>query len=433
MRSKGFKKTAEVAGKIEVVSKGVKNTALELDSKYGNDGHRATRSSRPENVIVRARDSALPNIGARVFVDPLDGEKAVYACPVILKMGDPETGSLASTYVSDYLFPAYDNAIMQGVKYDVSGLFDESKFRAYHDHILKAIATYYFVSFQRSFSSDPNLNSRSFSVRDANIYGPGTEESLRVLRNRIQQYCVSPNLVSLMKWLFPIRSAGRTPNANLLQFCPDTSLLTAEDDDAISIILRTTISELTSADNKVSSLIGKIQPDWQIKLDHYTDVNANPEVDFNWFNVWVNFGIGRVEPEDNLPYDNMEYVLYNDNPNAICTTLSTIYDSTNTVWDPGLITPITSLSTGTYIIDDSTGMYIALAATSERILGAQRYYEYEQGTTPIDVITAIPESTAVVSNAIDTKPDVQSIMKYLFNLEVIQNNGLSSMRNLVKR
>lgn len=433
-RKSNYKRVADAASKVEVVSKGVKNTANELDSKFGNDGHRATRTARTRDVIVRERDSALPDLGARLFVDPLDGEKAVFACNIELEIGNPLTNSLGDSYIRDYLYPAYENAIIQGVKYDTSAVLSETKFREYHARIMHALSVYYFVSYQKAYVSNPNIVSKSLSVRDVNVYGPGVEESLKVMKNRLQQYHISPNLVKLMDWLFQIRTTGRTPNADLLQFCSDSSLLAAETDDTVSTVLRTAIANLTSDDNKVSSLIGKIQDGWKINVQHYTEMNGNPEIDFNWMNVWVNFGIERPSPINNLPYNSMDYMLFNDNPNSMCVALSTIYDSINLIWDPGLITPKSvTTETNVNIINDGLGTYSELGRNSERLLSAYRQYDYEQGSTSIDAVTAFPESLCVKSNAIDAKPDVQSVLKYLYNLEAIQTSGLTSMKHLVNR
>uniref|UniRef100_A0A2V0RH85 Capsid protein n=1 Tax=viral metagenome TaxID=1070528 RepID=A0A2V0RH85_9ZZZZ len=434
MRKKStFRKVADTAGKVEIVAKGVKNTASELDNSYGNDGHRATRSARPSGVIVRARDSILPDIGARIFVDPLDDEKTFIVQGISVNIGDPETGSIAATYIRDYVYPAYNNAIIQGVKYDTSGIITQAKLAAYHKHILSALAAYYFVSYQKAFISDSTNVSSSLNARDVNVYGPATEEALKVMRNRLQSYCVSPNMIKLMDWLFQLRPSSRTPNANLLQFCDDTNLITATDDDTLSVYLRQKLIDLDDDDGRVSSTLGKVQPDWQIRLQHYSEMNSNPSMDFNWLNIWMNFGVERPAPIDNLPYNSMKYVLSNDNPNAICTALATIYDSTNLVWDPGLVEPKTAITTNVYIANSVTGAMSDLVQTSSRLLGSWRYYDYVNGTTPIDIVEAMPESASVEINAIDLKPDTQSMLKFLYNLDTIQNSGISAMKNLVTR
>ena len=432
------KTVSKVASGVETAAEGVKSaagivsagarTVKESASKAGNYKHRATRNSkRPDGVITRRESTELPAVAARLFCNPLDDKKLVFGKPIQVHPAGLTTTTQIHDYFSNYVYAAYSTAIIQVVRYNLSTQFTEAQLRSYINQMSYFYFSYKAIAIQRAFMTDGETVSQRMNVRVQNLTLARVEQALKNAHFVLQQYVLPPKMFAMIDWLSDIYALGRTPNANIAQFITK-EIQAAPDAAALADILVTMSNTLTDDDRRISALLGKLFPSWRMKPKIYVDMSTNAKQDFNWLNVWFNMGYSNA-PDIN-PVNAMDYTLFNDNPNAMCTALSTLYNLPQAQWEPGLLSPeITASSLATCYIDDTTGLYTPMLATNPRVLGALRQMEYQPSVAGTFIGSeASPEAKTMELTIDDMTADSSTIMHDIYHVDEVVASSTNAVR-----
>lgn len=432
MIHKGAAAVETLAGKVEDRAGKVKNVAgavRQATRKRGrNSKHRATRAARPSGVIVRQESNALPDIAARIFVNPLANNKLLYGKPILVHPAGFNSGSLAEVYFDNYVYQAFATCVIQHVRYSLTNDFTLAQLRSYFNKLSAFYFTYRAIAIQRAFATNPESQSQRLNVRIQQVTLARVEQALKNAQFVLSQFVLPPRLAGMLDWLGNMYSLGRTPNANVAQFITP-EINTATNANELADILVAISTSLSADDRRLSGILGKVFPDWRLTPQLYIDMPDNTALDFNWLNVWYNMGINDggtfIDPRDI-----MEYVLFNDNPNAMCTALATMYETTTGQFEPDLIEPSpTPGSDYTGFVDDGTGLYVQMLPTNERLLGALRNREYQPVTPGTNISPeSAPEAKSITLERPDLEMDSASIMYNLFHIEDVINKSKDMRR-----
>uniref|UniRef100_A0A2V0RK77 Uncharacterized protein n=1 Tax=viral metagenome TaxID=1070528 RepID=A0A2V0RK77_9ZZZZ len=412
-------KASEIAGEVETVAGSIRTGAEAASKKLGNDKHRATRAARPRDVIVRSRNSALPDIASRAFVDPLNSFRFWAGQVTDFDPTGVSAGSIVSDRFDDYVFTSYLTAIIQAVKFDISGTFTNANLSAYFLCMTNVLRDYYVLAYQRNWMLDADVIGTALYKRNEVQYGEAVESQLRVAKHMLDQFVLPPALHEMIKWYSAIYPLTRGPSGNVVQFMRDT-YTTADTDADVAAALKTQVSSITTTDKIISSYLGKAFPSWRLKVTEYYDLTTNPELDFNYLNIWYNQGKLSTVPAENLPTDSVNYVLFNDNPNVMCTALSTIYDSSGAIWEPGFIEPYgTNLNSSIWFYNATTGNNTVITRADPALLAINRHMDFDDVDSAYT--SAIPQPKAVSMTPGDLKADATSALLYLFHVDEVES------------
>jgi hypothetical protein len=415
-----LKTTADVAGKVEEVSGSVKRGARHLESKI-NASHKATRADSPTGVIVREEASALPELAARIFVDPLDTEKQLFGKPIVFTPAGAVSTTIAYTNFDNYVYSAYSTAVIQAVRYDLTGLFSIADFRSYTNKISNFLVNYYSIAAQLAYMLEGSTVSSRLNLRTQLMLQSVVEQALRNAQFVLETYTLPPELHKFILWLSKIYSLDRTPNSNDAQFITE-EIASATTPPALANVLRTLSSNMTDADRRVSAVINKLMPEWKMSVDKYVDMPSNSSLDFNWLNMWYNTGFS--DGININPVDNHQYVLFNDNPNATCSAMATIWDSVQTQFEPNIIQPTSAVGVQTTMfVDNVTGLYTPIPVSNDRLLGGLRNLEYQPGGLGTGFLTSLstPATKSVSLDTFDTSMDVTAVQAKWFDVNMISS------------
>lgn len=229
--------------------------------------------------------------------------------------------------------------------------------------LAKALQIYFFYQGIVSYQDCPSNNNEGMNYL-RRLITPQMLEDLAVLERRLLDTPVPPHLYEIIRYLSAVYSSGESQGSPLLKICPHALVAgSIVDTSAISGAM-TLLTNPTN--NIVFTLLRRAVPYW-------TPTSLNPApietlYDPNFLTLFANLpytyydtAIRRV-PSAALSSDTISYNSYTNRLDGVIYGLNSIYDTTNSVWAPGLMTP--PAGNGTSTTENSRRSYYAISGTS---------------------------------------------------------------------
>lgn len=310
---------------------------------------------------------------------------------------------------------------------DLVSAFSATNILTAMNSLTAALQTYFYYASIISYSSEPSNGNAGMNYLRSQITAQNIED-LKQLARILQNTPVPPNLFEMLRYLSGNFLSGDTPESPLLIMAPVTPSATGFQSTSISVAL---INLDASTTKEVFKVMRKAIPQWKNK--NLYDVEAMAQFDKNFLTLFANMPSTYYKlatltqfPQAVNSFDVIKYNTYTTELDGAIFALSGAYDVANSVWQPGLIIPMSAAATSTgnsrmsyYTVGGVTQFY---PADLDPFLTKSRQHTYSLNEAGTSLITTHLFGTnmceGVTPNSI--RETANDVLDYLMSPDTIK-------------
>lgn len=331
----GNKATEVVSGKIRRI--GIPSSG----GRKHSSGY--SLSPAPNPTQINLDTGIVPNTYTSDYMDAMNGEcSPLHMTGVVLKFPTTTAFKLYDYFNQIITFDIQTKAQANvGFNLNISSIFTAANILTAMNDLLYAHQIYFFYSSILTYHSDSgNKNEGMIALRKS--ITPAMIENLTLLKRRLLDTPIPPNMLELVRYLSANFYSGDTQGSPIIKVFPHTAVGSALVDGSTITTALTNIS--TSTNNEVFSLMRRAVPNWRpSSLD---DVPLTPVFDQQFCTIFANlphintFSTPNQTPVVTTDTETINYNSYTNVLDGLAFSLLSVYNSTTTNWQPGLLSPV---------------------------------------------------------------------------------------------